>query len=127
MKIAIVCESELLQKSLEIYLKEYLSSLSDCDFVISDYNASDLKPLCLVGNGQNAHIKKPFTQLSLLKDIYDFYETFFLTSDSKLQGLSKQDIFVYQQISALVECTFNEFNQKLYEILKLKNNIQNDA
>ena len=36
MKIAIVCESELLQKSLEIYLKEYLSSLSDCDFVISD-------------------------------------------------------------------------------------------
>ena len=36
MKIAVECKSPLLQKSLELFLEQYLSSVKQCDIVVRD-------------------------------------------------------------------------------------------
>ena len=41
MKVAIQCESALLQRSLELFLEGHLSSLKQCDIVIRDTKIMD--------------------------------------------------------------------------------------
>ncbi len=113
-KIAVICESELLQKSLEVYLKDMLAPLEECDFVLSDYQACDLKPVCLVGNAQSAHIKNPFTKESLLANCKIFHATY---CQEQLNALSARDSKLFIQIDALIEDTLAEFRHKLYELL----------
>lgn len=116
MKIAIMCESELLQKSLEPYLKDYQTSLEKCDFVLSDYQACDMKPVCLVGNFSGAHIKKPFTPETLKANLRIFYERY--CKGKQIASLSPKDAKTFAQIDALIQETLNDFRQKLYEILQ---------
>lgn len=116
MKIAIMCESELLQKSLEPYLKDYQTSLEKCDFVLSDYQACDMKPVCLVGNFSGAHIKKPFTPETLKANLRIFYERY--CKGKQIAHLSPKDAKTFAQIDALIQETLNDFRQKLYEILQ---------
>ncbi|TLD96109.1 hypothetical protein LS71_007660 [Helicobacter jaachi] len=75
MKVAIDCVSPLVQSSLNAFLKHYLASQEECDFIITDdMQKVSQKPLCFVGDDECCHIHKPFTQKSLLKDIQAFYE-----------------------------------------------------
>ena len=117
MKIAVVCESELLQKSLEMYLKTMLAPIEECDFVLSDYQACDMKPVCLVGNISGSHIKNPFTQESLLADCKIFYANYY---QDKLGALSPKDSKIFIQIDALIEETLADFRHKLYALLSGK-------
>ena len=64
MKIAILCKSPLLQKSLELFLSNYLSSVKKCDAVISDFEVETDKPVLSVGY-ENCDIDKPFTKTQL--------------------------------------------------------------
>lgn len=116
MKIAIICESELLQKSLEMYLREFLSPLEECEFVISDYQSCDMKPVCLVGAAgtSGAHIRTPFTQESLLATCKVFHATY---CQDTLKALSPKDSKIFMQIDKLIEDTLSDFRHKLYEIL----------
>ena len=66
MKIALIGDSPLLDKSLEMFLKDYLTSYKQCDFIVTT------KPL------QNAHkpvflVQKPFTKEILLQNLESFY------------------------------------------------------
>ena len=99
MKIAIMCESELLQKSLEPYLK-------------------DLQPVCLVGNFSEAHIKKPFTPETLQATLRIFYERY--CKAEPITRLSPKDAKTFAKIDTLIQETLNDFRQKLYEILSQK-------
>ncbi|MCX2717638.1 hypothetical protein OQH61_07815 [Helicobacter sp. MIT 21-1697] len=76
MKIAISCFSPLVQNSLSFFLKDYLSSESECDFIITDdiNQKHYTKAVCLVSDDVHSHIRKPFTQQSLSEDIQAFYE-----------------------------------------------------
>lgn len=74
MKIYITCESRLLQKSLEYYLKEFLVDDSECEFIITDRYLKTSKPTCLISTTPQAHIPKPFTPQILFKKIQEFYE-----------------------------------------------------
>lgn len=85
MKIAISCQSPLLQSSLSFFLKPYLASEDVCDFIITDdEQRQDSKPLCLILDKAYSHIRKPFSEQSLQVDIQAFYE--------KLQFSQKNDV-----------------------------------
>ncbi|WP_299328086.1 hypothetical protein [uncultured Helicobacter sp.] len=119
MKIAVICESELLQKSLEMYLKDFLAPLEECEFVVSDYQSCDMKPVCLVGSGSGTHVKTPFTQESLLANCKVFYATY---CQPELKALSPKDSKIFIQIDLLIEETLREFRHRLYEILSAGGN-----
>lgn len=76
MKVALCCSSPLLQSSLEFFLKEYCVDESMSEFIITDnpQNLQSSKPLCIVSDGEDSHIRKPFNAQSLREDLQMFYE-----------------------------------------------------
>ncbi|MEA3374202.1 MAG: hypothetical protein U9Q62_11015 [Campylobacterota bacterium] len=70
MKVAVQCESPLLQRSLELFLAAHLSSLKHCDVVIRDRQINDGYKSLYVGTSPDADLVKPFSrsQLMLLLD-----------------------------------------------------------
>lgn len=75
MKVAIICDSPLLDKCLEYYLKERLTSYKKCDFVIADKPLEVDKPLCLISAKEGAHIPKPFTRTQLFLGLEAFFKS----------------------------------------------------
>ncbi len=73
MKIAVLCKSPLLQNSLELFLSGYLSSLKQCDAVISDFEIQTEKPIVSVGY-ENCDIYKPFTRAQLFMTLEQRFE-----------------------------------------------------
>lgn len=67
MKVAIQCDSPLLQRSLELFLDGHLSSLRQCDILIRDKDIRDEQhPTFVVGVGENSDLIKPFSKAQLL-------------------------------------------------------------
>ena len=66
LKVAVQCVSPLLQRSLELFLKEHLSSIKHCDIVIRDKKILDDENLSLyIGMDESAGLKKPFSKSQL--------------------------------------------------------------
>lgn len=66
MKVAIQCESPLLQRSLELFLEGRLSSQRHCDIVIRDYEVFNDEHLSLViGTSESSDLIKPFSKAQL--------------------------------------------------------------
>jgi hypothetical protein len=73
LKIAVVCDSPLLKKCLEVFLKERLSSYSACDFVISDKKIDSEKPVFVISDEKGSNLKKPFSKTKLLKSLDEYF------------------------------------------------------
>ncbi|EJC26118.1 hypothetical protein HPHPH5B_1103 [Helicobacter pylori Hp H-5b] len=102
MKIFLSCKSLLIQRSLEFYLSDYLSSVEVCDFVLSDDETLEInKPLCFI----EERLRKPFTKQSVREDVKNFYRAL---KESEEIKFSKE-----QKIQQLLE----EYTQKLCQII----------
>ena len=67
MKVAIQCDSPLLQRSLELFLEGNLTSLRQCDILIRDKNIHDDQyPTFIIGSDESADLIKPFSKAQLL-------------------------------------------------------------
>lgn len=73
MKIYVKCDSPLLKKCLDVFLKERLSSYPSCDFVVCDKKLDVEKPIFLIGSEDGANLKKPFSKSKLLKALDLYY------------------------------------------------------
>ncbi len=73
MKVALVCDSPLLKKSLELYLKEHICSYEESDFVISDRAVKSKKPVLFIGKRQDATLQVPFSKEEVLSKAQKFY------------------------------------------------------
>ena len=109
MKAFIDCDCEILQKTLELFLKGHAASAQDCEFVISDEPQSSAKPLFLIG--EDGDLALPFSKQMLLSTLEDF------------QGELKRDLSEYGAASAEDEicALFDEFKAKIIEILRRQN------
>lgn len=67
MKVAIQCDSPLLQRSLELFLEGHLSSRRHCDILIRDKAIGDDEyPTLLISTDVSADLRKPFSKAELL-------------------------------------------------------------
>ena len=66
MKIAIDCKSPLLQKSLELFLSNYLSSSKSCDIFIKDKKCVKDKRTFYISSESDADLVKPFSKQELI-------------------------------------------------------------
>ena len=109
MKAFIDCDCEILQRTLELFLKDCAASAQDCDFVISDEPQSSAKPLFLIS--ESGDLALPFSKQMLLSRLEDFQSE--LKRDfSECDAASAED-----EICAL----FDEFKAKIIEILRRQN------
>ncbi|WP_298082563.1 hypothetical protein [uncultured Campylobacter sp.] len=107
MKAFIDCDCEILQRTLELFLKDHAASAQDCDFVISDEPQSSAKPLFLIGEGGDLTL--PFSKQMLLSRLEDF------------QGSLKRDLSEYDVAEEEICALFDEFKAKIIEILRRQN------
>lgn len=73
MKVAVECQSPLLQKSLELFLVNYLSSLKQCDIVVRDIECLNDERCFYVSNKPNADLVKPFSKSQLILALENRY------------------------------------------------------
>lgn len=75
-KVAIQCDSPLLQRSLELFLEGHLSSLRQCDILIRDKNIRDDQyPTFVVGVEESSDLIKPFSKAQLLHALNQKFES----------------------------------------------------
>lgn len=124
MKIALICDSLLLDKSLEMYLKEYLTSYKLCDFVVATQPVETQKPVFLIGDGQGVHLKIPFTKELLFKELESFYQNlqYQNTKPSNIDSKRKEPVATQNTNTNLVEplefMPPNVLNVKIEAILR---------
>ncbi len=76
MKIAVECKSPLMQKSLELFLDNYLSSLKHCDIVLKDIKSDDSRSFFISSNSESDLIK-PFSKSQLILALEKRYESIY--------------------------------------------------
>lgn len=73
LKIGILVKSPLLERTLQLYLREYLVNVDECDFVITDeIDESQRKPICLINFSEDSDILRPIYKESLMSDLARF-------------------------------------------------------
>lgn len=107
MKVAIECDSMLLQRSLEIFLRDFKANSNECDFLITDKLFKSEKPIFFISNSSNqAYLKKPFSKSKLLTAIEKFY-------NENIRNRDKSDNLKNQ-----IELITKEFVEKLVVTIK---------
>lgn len=109
MKVALVCESPLLQKSLELYLKSSMSSYDACDFVISDKKTKLKKPVLLIGNRKDTELKVPFSKDDILSKAQQFYKRH---SSEDALSLEKELAKLNKKHKEKIERIIKEFHER---------------
>lgn len=71
MKVALECQSLLLQDTLRFYLSDCLCDVSDCDFIISDYLTKSSKPVFLLSSLEHT---LPFIPERFNQELKVFYQ-----------------------------------------------------
>lgn len=66
MKIAVDCQSPLLQKSLELFLSKYLCSSKKCDILVRDTECIEDKRCFFISTKESADLVKPFSKSQLI-------------------------------------------------------------
>ena len=66
MKIAVECQSPLLQKSLETFLAKHLSSKKNCDVIVRDTPCINDDRCFYVSSDPEADLIKPFSKSQLI-------------------------------------------------------------
>jgi hypothetical protein len=113
MKIALVCQSLLLSRSLQSFLKESIVSYKQCDFVISDKKIELDKPIFLLSANDEGHLGIPFSKASLLLALEAFHQTVILPPCTEEKSDVERD-FLEEKIASLTE----KFRQELIQTLR---------
>ncbi len=71
MKISLECKDLIIEKALELFLKEHLVMKKDCDFIISDEKISTQKPLFIIAKN-SPFLNVPFSKEALINSLNEF-------------------------------------------------------
>ncbi|EAL8219832.1 ornithine carbamoyltransferase [Campylobacter coli] len=71
MKISLECKDLIIEKALELFLKEHLVMKKDCDFIISDEKISTQKPLFIIAKN-SPFLSSPFSKETLMNSLNEF-------------------------------------------------------
>lgn len=124
MKVFIDCGCLMLQKSLEMFLSEFIASYDECDMVISDEEKDTPKPLFLVGD-ENGDLKMPFNKDILVEKLLEYDRIIKFNANlsqneefQKLQTATNSQNSLEDRISDLID----NFKDELIKIIKESKN-----
>lgn len=115
MKVALVCQSLLLNRALKSFLGEMVVSYKQCDFVISDRKIELDKPIFYISSVEG-NLIIPFSKSSLLIELDKFFQHLILrqgTVDDMVSSSSPSSA-LEEKITALTE----KFRAELIETIR---------
>ena len=116
MKISIHCKSQILEKTLMAYLKEYITNDSNCDFIIVDNLDNNFrKDICLIDFSKHTNVKRPFDKKSLLKDLDSFIKN--KKEIGNKSSTDYMDSINNDKIKEELENIIRDFTNKIYLLI----------
>lgn len=112
MKVALECQSLLLQDTLRFYLSNYLCGIEDCDFIISDYLTKGTKPVYFLSSLNQT---LPFIPENLMESLRVFHQKHGdVTRHQALKDSDNNDEKLRSEIQSLLM----EFADKFLQTIK---------
>ena len=75
MKVAVECRSPLMQKSLELFLGNHLSSVKHCDIVLRDIKCLNDERCFYISSDKDSDLVKPFSKSQLILALETRYKS----------------------------------------------------
>jgi hypothetical protein len=119
MKIAVACESPLLQKSLELFLKKHLCVEKRCDILVKDTPCYGDKRCFCISTDKEADLIKPFSKSQLILALQKHYKKLYAPKQATQQvakKLSTQESFA--QLEAKIEQLTQEYKNNILREIK---------
>lgn len=111
MKVFIECKDVMLQKTMELFLKDYLSSKKECDFLIVDEKLNHKKAQFILGD--KAFLTIPFSKEKLFEVLNEFYSV--VIGNQKM--LEKNETYT-KDFENKLDDILNNFKTSLIELFK---------
>ncbi len=116
MKIAVECQSILLQKALEKFLGKHLSSVKHADIVIRDTKCDS--PECFyISNDPEADLLKPFSRSQLFLALENRYKELDKNS-SETVAVQKDANANFEILEKRIEMLTREYQQNILDAIK---------
>ena len=117
MKIAIICQSLLLEKALKLFLQPYIVPLKYCDFVLTDHKIEADVPQFQI-KGPESRVAFPFSKSALLLSLEKFYKTInpFAISPQKERPSQQRPDFTVLEEKLRDICT--KYNAQIVRAIK---------
>jgi len=127
MKVAVECQSPLLQRSLELFLERYLVSKKSCDIVIKDTvgtDSTDEKKSFYIGTTEEVDLIKPFSKSQLILALQKFHTP---QKSEVLQEKSSEDVeekksegnkMDFEILERRIEMLTKEYQQNIINAVK---------
>jgi len=71
-KISFECDCVLLEESLKLFLRDFISPRKDCDFIVADRKIETKKPVFVIAE-HSPHLQIPFSKEALVSALEEFY------------------------------------------------------
>ena len=113
MKIALACQSVLLEKSLRKFLKNRLVGEYEADIVISDHTMECDRPVLRIGTDPQADLKKPFSRSQLMIRLEERYDRF--RAKERIEGVCEEEPNLEERIETLTRRFVNELTHMIKE------------
>ncbi|MDD5201556.1 MAG: hypothetical protein PHH41_00280 [Sulfurimonas sp.] len=117
MKIAVECQSPLLQKSLEVFLTRYLSSVKHCDIVVRDMECLNDRRCFYIASNEKADLKKPFSKSQLILALENRYESMGHRT-KELQETPKEETINFDILERRIELLTREYQHNIINAIK---------
>ena len=119
MKIAVECKSPLLQKSLELFLERYLSSLKQCDIVVRDSECMDDVRCFSIANTQHSDMMKPFSKSQLLIELEKKYNVLYKCTIMEQKVINKEtDPIDFNILEKRIQLLTQEYQENIIRAVK---------
>lgn len=114
MKVAIECQSPLLQKSLELFLSAYLASKKQCDIIVRDEPCVGEDERCFyIAANDEADLKKPFSKAQLILALEKR-----LKASNVQPGTSQNETLDFSILEARIEQLTQEYKANIIHAVK---------
>jgi len=121
MKIAVECQSPLLQKSLEVFLSKYLSSSKKSDILIRDVECLNESKCFYIASNQKADLLKPFSKAQLVLALEKKYNQLYprTVNSSEVETEEKESQTMdFQVLQDRIEFLTKEYQESILRAVK---------
>lgn len=116
MKVAVECQSPLLQKSLELFLSKYLSSMKQCDIVVRDTECLNDERCFYISIDKEADLVKPFSKSQLILALESRYAT--LDKPELVNSSVKDEKISFDILEKRIDYLTKEYQQNIINAVK---------
>jgi hypothetical protein len=121
MRVAVECQSPLLQKSLELFLSNYLSASKKCDIIVRDEACLGDERCFYIASDADADLMKPFSKSQLILALEKRYEELYGKSeDAVIQKnyLEDEESMDFSILEKRIERLTQEYQQNILRAVK---------